>query len=61
MMAMRLKTFGINPTEPKMTLILLANIHYAKEQEWGQEFHAAMLALRIKYIYDHVHDAMLMA
>ena len=44
-MATRLKPFGINPAKPELTLILLANIHYAKEQEWGQEFHTAMLEI----------------
>ena len=31
-MTTRLKPFGINPAKPKLTLILLANIHYTKEQ-----------------------------
>ena len=56
-MATRLKPFGINPAEPELTLILLANIHHAKEQDWGQEFRAAMAAIRKKYSYDHVHEA----
>jgi hypothetical protein len=60
-MATRLKPFGINPAEPELTLILLANIHHAKEQDWGQEFRAAMSAIRKKYNYDHVHDATSMA
>ena len=60
-MATRLKPFGINPAEPELTLILLANIHHAKEQDWGQEFRAAMSAIRKKYTYDHVHDAASMA
>ena len=38
-------------------LILLANIHHAKEQDWGPEFCAAMAALWKKYSYNHVHDA----
>ena len=56
-LAMRLKPFGIKPAKPELTLILLANIHHAKEQEWGQEFCAAMSAIQKKYSYDHVHDA----
>jgi hypothetical protein len=60
-MATRLKPFGINPAEPELTLILLANIHHAKEQDWGQEFRAAMSAIRKKYNYNHVHDATSMA
>ncbi len=56
-MATRLKPFGINPAKPELTVILLANIHHAKEQDWGQEFRAAMAAIRKKYTYDHVHDA----
>ena len=60
-MATRLKPFGINPAEPELTLILLANIHHAKEQDWGQEFRAAMSAIRKKYSYDHVHDTTSMA
>ena len=60
-MATRLKPFGINPAEPELTLILLANIHHAKEQDWGQEFRAAMSAIRKKYSYNHVHDATSMA
>jgi hypothetical protein len=60
-MATRLEPFGINPAEPELTLILLANIHYAKDQELGQEFCTAMLAIRKKYSYDHVHDATSMA
>ncbi len=35
-MATRLKPFWINPAEPELTIILLANIHHAKEQDWGQ-------------------------
>ena len=31
--ATRLKPFGITPAELELTLILLANIHHAKEQE----------------------------
>jgi hypothetical protein len=38
-------------------LILLANVHYAKEQTWGHKFKAAMAAIRKEYNYDHVHDA----
>ncbi len=45
MMATRLKPFGITPAEPELTLILLANIHHAKEQDWGQEFRLAMAAI----------------
>jgi hypothetical protein len=56
-MATRLKPFRINPAKPELTVILLANIHHAKEQDWGQEFHAAMAVIRKKYTYDHVHDA----
>ena len=56
-MATRLKPFGINPSKPELTLILLANIHHAKEQEWGQELLTAMLEIWKKYSYDHVHDA----
>ena len=56
-MATRLKPFGITPGEPELTLILLANIHHLKEQDWGQEFRAAMAAIRKTYSYDHVHDA----
>ena len=60
-MATRLKPFGINPAKPELMPILLANIHYAKEQEWGQEFRTAMPAIRKKYSYDHIRDATLMA
>ena len=56
-MATRLKPFGITPGEPELTLILLANIRHAKEQDWGQEFRAAMAAIQKMYSYDHVHDA----
>jgi len=60
-MATRLKPFRITPAEPELTLILLANIHHAKEQDWGQEFRAAMSAIPKKYSYNHVHDATSMA
>ena len=60
-MATKLKPFGINPGEPELTLIILANIHYAKEQVWGHEFRAAMAAIRKNYNYDHIHDATSMA
>jgi hypothetical protein len=56
-MATKLKPFGITPGEPELALIILANIHHAKEQEWGHEFWAAMSAIRKKYTYDHVHTA----
>ena len=56
-MANKLKPFGITPGEPELTLILLANIHYAKEQEWGHEFRASMSAIRKQYTYDYVHNA----
>jgi hypothetical protein len=39
-----LKPFGITIAEPELTLILLANIHQAKDHEWGQEFRTAMSA-----------------
>ena len=48
MMVTRLKLFGITPAEPELMLILLANIHHAKEQDWGQEFCSAMAAIRKK-------------
>jgi hypothetical protein len=48
MMVTRLKLFGITPAEPELILILLANIHHAKEQDWGQEFRSAMAAIRKK-------------
>ena len=57
MMANKLKPFGITPGEPELTLIILANIHHAKEQDWGHEFRAAMSAIRKKYNYDYIHDA----
>ena len=60
-LATRLKPFGITPAKPELTIILLANIHHAKEQEWGQEFCAAMSAIQNMYSYDPVHDATLMA
>ena len=60
-MVTRLKPFGIIPAKPELTLILLANIHHAKEQDWGQEFRAAMAEIRKKYSYNHVHDATSMA
>jgi hypothetical protein len=44
-MAKRLKPFGITPAEPELMLILLANIHHAKKQDWVQEFRAAMAAI----------------
>ena len=42
-MATKLKPFGIIPGEPELMLVLLANIHYAKEQEWGHKFRASMV------------------
>ena len=43
--------------KPKLTLILLAKIHRAKKQEWGQEFQTAMSNIKKNvYNYDHVHD-----
>ena len=45
-MLTRLKPFRKTPAEPELTLILLGNIHHAKEQDWGQEFRAAMAAIR---------------
>ena len=56
-MATKLKPFGITPGEPELTLIILANIHYAKEQTWGNEFRAAMATIRKQYTYDYVHNA----
>ena len=56
MTANKLKPFGLNPGEPELMLIILANIHYAKEQVWGHEFRAAMAAIRKNYNYDHIHD-----
>jgi hypothetical protein len=55
-MATKLKPFGITPGDPELMLVLLANIHFAKEQAWGHEFRAAMAAIRKQYNYDHVHD-----
>jgi hypothetical protein len=52
-----LKPFGILIAKPKLTLIILANIHQAKDKEWGKEFHTAMPAIRKQYKYEHVHDA----
>ena len=43
--------------EPELTLIILTNIHYAKEQTWGNEFRAAMATIRKQYTYDYVHNA----
>jgi hypothetical protein len=60
-MATSLKPFGMTPAEPELTLILLANIHHAKEQDWGHEFRATMAAIWKKYSYNHVHDATSMA
>ena len=56
MMANKLKPFGLTPGEPELMLIILANIHYAKEQVWGHEFRAAMAAIRKQFNYDHIHD-----
>jgi len=56
-MATKLKPFGITPGEPELTLILLANIHFATEQAWGHEFCAAMAAIRKQCSYDYVHDS----
>ena len=54
--AIKLKPFGITPSKPELTLILLANIHYTKEQDWGNEFHGAMSAIRKQYNYNHIHN-----
>ena len=56
MIANKLKPFGLTPGEPELMLIILANIHYAKEQVWGHEFRAAMAAIRKQFNYDHIHD-----
>ena len=56
-MATKLKPFGIIPGDPELMLVLLANIHYAKEQEWGHEFRAAMAAIRKQYNYDKIRSS----
>ncbi len=61
MMATRLEPFGMIPAEPELTLILIANIHHAKEQDWGQEFCAAMVVFWKNFSYDHVHGTRSMA
>jgi hypothetical protein len=53
--ATRLKPFGLTITEPELTLILLANIHQAKDHEWGQEFRTAMSANHKAYKYGCIH------
>ncbi len=53
-------TYGIVIGIPQLTLTLLANIKTATKSNYGREFQSAMLAIRKKYAYNHVHDAPLL-
>ncbi len=53
-------TYGIIIGIPQLTLTLLANIETATKSDYGREFRSAMHAIRKKYAYNHVHDAMLL-
>jgi hypothetical protein len=54
----RMATYGIVIGIPQLMLTLLANIETATKSDYGCEFYSAMHAIRKKYAYNHVHDAM---
>jgi hypothetical protein len=54
----RMATYGIVIGIPQLTLTLLANIETATKSDYGCKFCSAMHAIRKKYMYNHVHDAM---
>ena len=58
--AARMATYGIVIGIPQLTLTLLANIETATKSDYGREFRSAMHAIRKKYAYNHVHNAMLL-
>ena len=56
--AAQMATYGIVIGIPQLTLTLLANIETATKSDYGCEFRSVMHAIRKKYAYNHVHDAM---
>ncbi len=56
--AAQMATYGIVIGIPQLTLMLLANIKTATKSYYGCKFCLAMHAIRKKYAYNHIHDAM---
>jgi hypothetical protein len=56
--AAQMATYGIVIGIPQLTLMLLANIKTATKSDYGCKSCLAMHAIRKKYAYNHVHDAM---
>jgi hypothetical protein len=52
--------YGIVIGIPQLTLTLLANIKTATKSNYGREFCLTMHAIRKKYTYNHVHNAILL-
>jgi hypothetical protein len=58
--AAQMATCGIIIGIPQLMLTLLANIQRATKSNYGREFCLTMHAIRKKYTYNHVHDAILL-
>ena len=55
--ASKMAAFGVSLLEPILTLVIVANIGLAIQDEYGREFCQAMQVICCKYDYDHVHNA----
>jgi hypothetical protein len=60
--ATKLKQFGLSINEPKLMLVLVANINRAaKSGRWGTEFQNTISTIKKAYPYNHIHEATSMA
>jgi hypothetical protein len=56
--ATKIKLFGLNIAEPKIVLVIVANINKAaKSGRWGTEFRTTTSKFKKLYPYNHKHDA----
>ena len=54
----KMGTYGIKMPEPIVVMIILANVEEAVK--WNLEHHIALTAIRARYPYEHLHDAVSM-
>ena len=55
--AAKANAYGITVGEDVVCLVLLSNVEWAAQQEWGGEFRDAMRKIRAEYPYNKVHSA----
>ena len=56
-----MQSYGITVKDAKLTLVLIANIERAKNEDYGRKFCPSLQNICCKFLYNHVHDVSLLS